>query len=234
MYSIISYISENALSKIPQILRLTYVLRVSSPRLDFGLFPKLTTFKMVCFHMAIMASMCPMVLGLTENIQSHFQSKCLGFEPLNHIANATINAHELILAGQTILYPSNDPTCNRPNQTVSVDLCRIALNITTSSRSNVLSEIWLPSNWTGRFLATGNGGIDGCTKYEGIFFALIVVHLLKVGLTDINYGAKYGFATVGSNNGHNGTGGTSFLNNDEVLQDYVFRAWVPPPFPRQF
>lgn len=154
-------------------------------------------FKMVHFQMATMAyfaSMYPLVFGLTETYQSHFELKCLEFEPLNYIANATINAQEFILAGQTILYPSNDPSCNRPNQTVSVDICRIALNTTTSSRSNVLSEVWLPSNWTGRFLATGNGGIDGCTKYEGNHITHITYFtkfkLLQISTTAQNTGSQ--------------------------------------------
>jgi hypothetical protein len=45
---------------------------------------------------------------------------------------------------------------------VFADLCRIALSIPTSNRSSITFEAWLPRNWTGRFLGTGNGGIDGC------------------------------------------------------------------------
>jgi feruloyl esterase len=143
--------------------------------------------------------------------ESDFASKCLNFQPTNFVANATVNILDFVSAGTTLLFPENDSSCSRPNQTVSVDVCRIALNISTSSRSSIISEVWLSAKWAGRFLATGNGGIDGCLKYE-----------------DLNYGTKYGFAAVGSNNGHNGTGGTSFLRNDEVLEDYVWRSWVPP------
>ena len=51
---------------------------------------------------------------------------------------------------------------SRASQVVSSDLCRIALSIPTTKRSSITFELWLPRNWTGRFLATGNGGIDGC------------------------------------------------------------------------
>jgi hypothetical protein len=88
-----------------------------------------------------------------------------------------------------------------------VDLCRVALNISTSGRSGVVFEGWLPEGWSGRFLATGNGGIDGCIKYE-----------------DVDYGTANGFSTVGSNNGHNGTGGSAFYHNNEVVEDYVWRS----------
>lgn len=64
-----------------------------------------------------------------------------------------------------------------------------------------------PLAWNSRYLATGNGGIDGCIKYE-----------------DIAYGLSHGFASTGSNNGHNGTGGADFLNNEDVVIDFSYRA----------
>lgn len=54
---------------------------------------------------------------------------------------------------------------------------------------------------------TGNGGIDGCIKYE-----------------DVDYGTANGFSTAGSNNGHNGTGGSAFYQNNDVIEDYVWRS----------
>jgi feruloyl esterase len=137
----------------------------------------------------------------------NFSTACLDFEPLKYVSSATVNAHEFVMGGTTLQFPGTDPSCSIVNQTVSVDICRIALNISTSDRSGIVFESWLPRNWTGRFLATGNGGIDGCIKYD-----------------DINYGNKNGFSAVGSNNGHNGTGGSAFLNNPEVLEDYVYRS----------
>ena len=139
--------------------------------------------------------------------RAEFSARCRDFEPQDSVANASVHSQEFILAGTTLLFPDNDPSCARPNQTVSVDMCRIALKISTSSRSRVISEFWFPAIWTGRFLATGNGGIDGCLKYE-----------------DVNYGIKHGFATAGANNGHNGTGGSELLRNNEVLKDYVWRS----------
>ncbi|KAE9365281.1 tannase and feruloyl esterase [Stipitochalara longipes BDJ] len=137
----------------------------------------------------------------------NFSTACLNFEPLKYVPNAAVNAHEFVPAGTTLQFPDSDPSCGTANQTISVDICRIALNISTSVRSGIIFESWLPRNWTGRFLATGNGGIDGCIKYD-----------------DINYGNINGFSAVGSNNGHNGTGGSAFLNNPEVLKDYVYRS----------
>ncbi|KAF5001238.1 hypothetical protein FGRMN_1181 [Fusarium graminum] len=103
---------------------------------------------------------------------------------------------------------NNVPTCNRPSQAVTVDLCRIALQIPTSKRSSISFELWLPSEWNkSRYLATGNGGIDGCIKYE-----------------DLAYGTTNGFATMGTNNGHNGTTAITMLNNPEVIKDFSYRS----------
>lgn len=44
-----------------------------------------------------------------------------------------------------------------------VEFCRVSLNVTTSSTSQIYMEAWLPGNYTGRFLSTGNGGLGGCT-----------------------------------------------------------------------
>ncbi|THU90663.1 tannase and feruloyl esterase [Dendrothele bispora CBS 962.96] len=79
--------------------------------------------------------------------------------------------------------------------------------IPTSERSNISFEAWFPRNWTGRFLSTGNGGLSGCIQYE-----------------DMAYASALGFATVGANNGHNGTSGRPFLNNSEVVEDFAFRS----------
>lgn len=136
-----------------------------------------------------------------------FAQTCLAFTPESHIHNSTRLVLEYVLSGTNLTFPSNDPSCLRPSQLVYTDLCRVALTIPTSNRSSVNFEMWLPRNWTGRYLATGNGGIDGCTKYE-----------------DMAYTTQYGFATTGSNNGHNGTGGLAFFKNSEVVEDFAHRS----------
>ncbi len=56
-------------------------------------------------------------------------------------------------------------------------------------------------------IGTGNGGVSGCIQY-----------------TDMAYTAGLGFATVGANNGHNGTTGEAFLNNPDVIHDFASRS----------
>lgn len=79
--------------------------------------------------------------------------------------------------------------------------------VATSSVSGITLEAWLPSAWNGRFLSTGNGGLAGCIQYN-----------------DIAYATSYNFATVGANNGHNGTSGKPFLNAPEVVEDFAYRS----------
>lgn len=86
-------------------------------------------------------------------------------------------------------------------------LCQIQFYVNTSSSSAITAEIWLPTDWNNRFLALGNGGLGGLIDYD-----------------NLNYGTALGFATVASNNGHDGNSGLFFANNSEVLADFTSRA----------
>jgi feruloyl esterase len=100
---------------------------------------------------------------------NHFQQRCLSFTPELYVENSTRQVLEYVAAGTNLTFPYNDPTCNRSSQVVSANLCRVALSIPTSTRSSITFEIWLPAIWSGRFLATGNGGVDGCTYASRIW-----------------------------------------------------------------
>ncbi|MCJ1243336.1 putative feruloyl esterase B-2 [Trapelia coarctata] len=136
-----------------------------------------------------------------------FLERCQGFNAETKIHNSTIEVLQYVPASTNLSFPYNDPSCARPYQLVSIALCRIALSTPTSNRSSITFELWLPEVWSGRLLGTGNGGIDGCIKYE-----------------DLAYGTANGFATYGSNNGHNGTGGVAFHGNEDVVVDFAWRA----------
>ncbi|KAH7414181.1 feruloyl esterase B precursor [Phaeosphaeria sp. MPI-PUGE-AT-0046c] len=160
------------------------------------------------FTAAISLALCCLIYH-TKATSPTFEQQCLAFHPEQIITSATRSFVEFVPANKTLQFPDNDSTCNRKSQTVAVDLCRIAMSITTSEQSNIIFEAWLPEDWSGRFLATGNGGIDGCIKYE-----------------DIAYGSANGFATVGANNGKNGTGGLpcSVYHNPETVIDFAWRS----------
>lgn len=137
------------------------------------------------------------------------ESKCASFADTFKYDSTVVNFAHYIAAGTNISLEQTGAlaTCGRPAQAVPVDLCRVAMLVHTSERSNITLEAWLPTNWTGRFLSTGNGGLSGCIQYE-----------------DIAYGTEFGFATVGANNGHNGTSGEAFYQNPEIVEDFAYRS----------
>ena len=47
---------------------------------------------------------------------------------------------------------------------------------------------------------------------------------LGIDYAALSYATKYGFAAVGSNNGHNGTTGKAFFNNPDVVADFAGRS----------
>ncbi|KAF2260259.1 tannase and feruloyl esterase [Lojkania enalia] len=136
-----------------------------------------------------------------------FQDACSSIGPQLSIPNATVYFSEYIPAGTNLSLPDNNATCGQNSQLVSTDTCRISLYIATSNRSGINMEAWMPLNWTGRFLSTGNGGLAGC-----------------IGYFDIAYAASLGFASVGANNGHNGTSGGAFYKNPEAVEDFAYRS----------
>ena len=148
-------------------------------------------------------------LTASQQIVSDPKSHCSSISQNFHHADVHVNFAQYIQAGTNISLDQHGAvaTCERPAQVVPVDICRVAMFVKTSEISNITLEAWLPTNWTGRFLSTGNGGLSGCIQYE-----------------DIAYGTSFGFATVGANNGHNGTSGEAFYQNPEVVADFAYRS----------
>lgn len=108
---------------------------------------------------------------------------------------------------------------------VPVSVCRVNFRVTTSSESSVEIEVWLPENWTGRVLSIGNGGFGGC-KYQVTTMIIQAFTEQAIGIpyADIEYGTYYGFATIGTDNGHSGMSAGAFFHQPDVLEDFVWRA----------
>jgi feruloyl esterase len=65
--------------------------------------------------------------------------------------------------------------------------CRVYANISTSSTSATLFEVWMPlETWNGRFLTVGNGGGAGGVNYPAL-----------------GQGLRAGYATCSTDAGHN-------------------------------
>ncbi|KAJ7871717.1 tannase and feruloyl esterase [Mycena olivaceomarginata] len=128
---------------------------------------------------------------------------CLALKSSLNVENTTIIDVSYVRAGSKV---ATLGTCAK-RADVSVPLCRVQFFTNTTTTSVVHGEAWLPDEWYGRFLGLGNGGLGGCIDYGGL-----------------DYGSSLHFATVGSNNGHDGMGGAAFLGHPEVLNDFAFRA----------
>ncbi|KAJ7654853.1 tannase and feruloyl esterase [Mycena rosella] len=130
-------------------------------------------------------------------------ARCLALQQTLHLENTTI-LNVTYVDGPTIVAT---PGVCQSTASTSVPLCRVQFVINTTSTSAVHAEAWLPDTWFGRFIGTGNGGVGGCIDYQGL-----------------DYGTSLHFASVGSDNGHDGASGLPFLNHPEVINDFAFRA----------
>lgn len=101
-----------------------------------------------------------------------FQAKCEAFASKIIGQNGSafqneVNLHSVtyVPAGANISMATSPAVCqsNAISTASPIDFCRVSLNVTTSSKSQIYMEAWLPGNYTGRFLSTGNGGLGGCT-----------------------------------------------------------------------
>ncbi|KAK8080188.1 hypothetical protein PG997_008006 [Apiospora hydei] len=100
-----------------------------------------------------------------------------------------------------IAYPTN--ATNLPA------LCVTWVNVTSSPTSSYTFGLMLPNVWNARFLAVGNGGFSGGVNWQ-----------------EMGVGARYGFATMSTDTGHNSTGQdmTWALGNPEAKKDWAGRS----------
>ncbi|KAI9925204.1 hypothetical protein ASPWEDRAFT_32496 [Aspergillus wentii DTO 134E9] len=139
--------------------------------------------------------------------QDSFQSKCASFADKIDLPNVKVNFVNYVPGNSNLSLPDAPASCDSSSQEVYADMCRVAMAVATSNSSEITLEAWFPRNYTGRFLSTGNGGVSGCIQYY-----------------DLAYTAGLGFATVGANNGHNGTTGKPFYRHPEVIEDFAWRS----------
>jgi len=87
--------------------------------------------------------------------------------------------------------------------------CRVAGTIRATAESDIRFELWLPENWNGKFMQTGNGGAAGA-----IVYASLIDPLLR------------GYAVANTDTGHQGAGGDFAwaVGNPQKLVDYQYRA----------
>jgi feruloyl esterase len=85
--------------------------------------------------------------------------------------------------------------------------CRVVVTLRPTSDSDIGAEIWLPENWNSKLLAIGSGGWGGAIDFDGLA-----------------QGLRRGYATVASDDGHQGRSGSFALGHPEKLVDFAYRA----------
>lgn len=88
--------------------------------------------------------------------------------------------------------------------------CRLALTLKPSTDSDILMEVWMPAEgWNQKFEMVGNGGWAGSIQ----------------GFAQMQAAIREGYATAGTDTGHEGGGDGAFsLNHPEKLVDFAYRA----------
>src|SRR4030095_6026940 len=88
--------------------------------------------------------------------------------------------------------------------------CQVRLDLKPSSDSLIKMELWLPTqNWNGKFMGVGNGLFAGSIQ----------------GLSnEMPQALRLGYATAGTDTGHQGTGGEWAIGHPEKMIDFAYRS----------
>jgi feruloyl esterase len=86
------------------------------------------------------------------------EAACLALNNTLNLPNTTILSITHVPANTTV---DTAGSCQSTALSSSA-ICRLFFVTNTSSESAVHAEMWLPDDHNSRFLALGNGGLDGC------------------------------------------------------------------------
>jgi feruloyl esterase len=88
--------------------------------------------------------------------------------------------------------------------------CRVQLVLKPASDSLINMEVWLPAqNWNGKFMGVGNGGFAG--SIQGL-------------MGDMPQALRLGYATAGTDTGHQQQGGNWAIGHPEKMIDFAYRS----------
>lgn len=158
--------------------------------------------------LALLAS--TLLLAAPAIAQSVDAAKCANLQqlPLDH---AHILSAEVVAAGSFVAPPGPSGKAEQiPLYKQLPAFCRVKLQATPSSDSNIQIEVWLPvDNWDGRFQGQGNGGFAGEIDFGGLARAL-----------------SNHTATAGTDTGHfaDGIDASWALHHPEKITDYGWRG----------
>src|SRR5689334_17944770 len=89
--------------------------------------------------------------------------------------------------------------------------CRLQLVLKPTTDSLINMEMWLPpaESWNGKFMGVGNGGFAGSIQGLG---------------NDMPQALRLGYATAGTDTGHQEQGGSWAIGHPEKLIDFAYRS----------
>ena len=143
------------------------------------------------------ASQCESIVGLTLPATTITSAQWVNAGPMTPPPSAPAAA----AAGGGVQQPAAPP----PGLPAH---CRVAIVMRPSSDSKIEAEVWLPTDWNGKFQAVGNGGWAGTISYPAMARAL-----------------QEGYATASTDTGHKASDNDSFaIGHPEKLIDFGYRA----------
>jgi hypothetical protein len=123
------------------------------------------------------------------------------------VENGRVLSAEAVTAAAFI--PPNPTSANAAAVFKTVPaFCRVRVNLTPSSDSDINVEVWLPqSGWNHKLHASGNGGLGGAFPYPAMAASV-----------------KAGYAASGTDTGHVGDNADFAVGHPEKLVDFAYRA----------
>jgi feruloyl esterase len=158
--------------------------------------------------LALLAS--TFLLAAPAIAQSADAAKCTSLQQLT-LDQAHVLSVEIVAPGKFVAPPRpTGPNEQLPLYKHLAAFCRVKVEATPTTDSNIQIEVWLPvANWNGRFQALGNGGFAGEIDFGGLARAL-----------DSNS------AAAGTDTGHfaDGIDAGWALHHPEKITDYGWRG----------
>jgi len=124
-----------------------------------------------------------MAIGITRTISGQSPAQSVQCDRARidalKLEGVTIQTVETMAAGAFTPPRAAAPLTHAPA------FCRIQATVSATPESLIVFEVWIPQNWNGKIVATGNGGYSNALSYP-----------------DMAYALSQGYATVGGDTGH--------------------------------
>jgi tannase/feruloyl esterase len=157
-------------------------------------------------NMALTSSAMVLCLAASNQV---WAASCESLASLS-LDHATVTAATSVPAGT--FTPPTLPGAATPSALIPnlPAFCRVQITSSPTSDSSIGIEVWLPENWNGKYLQSGNGGFAGTVPYSLLGFAI-----------------QRGYAAAGTDDGHAdpvNTDASWALGHPQKIIDFGFRA----------